>query len=78
MTNSLLMRLKVLIFVLAGTLCLSCGVVRDWSVCVPTDQQPCQKGYVCTADLRCVPAGDGGSDGLLAVDAAWSSYLTLR
>ena len=73
MTNSLLMRLKVLIFVLAGTLCLSCGVVRDWSVCVPTDQQPCQKGYVCTADLRCVPAGDGGSDGLLAVDAAWSS-----
>jgi hypothetical protein len=48
---------------------LGCGIVRDWSVCVPEDKQPCLPGYACTADLRCVPAGDAGSDALVAVDS---------
>jgi hypothetical protein len=48
---------------------LGCGIVRDWSVCAPEDKQPCLPGYACTADLRCVPARDAGSDALVAVDS---------
>jgi len=48
---------------------LGCSIVRDWSVCVPEDKQPCLPGYACTADLRCVPAADAGSDALVALDS---------
>ena len=48
---------------------LGCGIVRDWSVCAPNDKQPCLPGFACTPDLRCVPAGDAGSDALVAFDS---------
>ena len=60
---------KVLALVALATLAPACGLKRDWSVCAPTDKQPCLPGYVCTADLSCVRAGDGGSDGPLSVDS---------
>ena len=62
-------QLRGLALVLPVTLGLACGLKRDWSICAPTDRQPCLPGYVCTADLRCVLPGDGGTDGLLAVDS---------
>jgi len=58
----------VLALVLPVTLGLGCGLKRDWNICAPEEKQPCLPGYVCTADLHCVRASDGGSDGLVAVD----------
>ena len=57
---------RVLALVLPATFALSC-VVRDWSVFTPQDK--CKVGFTCTADWHCVRAGDGGMDGLLAVDS---------
>jgi len=60
---------KILALVLPVTVGLGCGLKRDWSICAPNDKEPCLPGYVCTADLRCVLPGDGGTDGVLAVDS---------
>jgi len=57
---------RVLLLLLPATFALSC-VVRDWSVC--TTQDKCKEGFTCTADWHCVRAGDGGIDGLVAVDS---------
>ena len=58
-----------LALVLPVTLGFGCGLKRDWSICAPADKQPCLPGYVCTDDLRCVRASDGGSDALFRVDS---------
>ena len=58
----------VLALVLPVTLGLAC-VRRDWSICAPNDKQPCLPGYVCTPELLCVRAGDGGTDSLVPVDS---------
>lgn len=60
---------RALALVLPVTLGFGCGLKRDWSICAPADKQPCLTGYVCTDDLRCVRAGDGGSDALVRVDS---------
>ena len=62
----------VLALVLPVTSGLAC-VRRDWNICAPEDKEPCLPGYVCTPNLLCVRAGDGGSDGLLAVDSQSST-----
>jgi hypothetical protein len=62
----------VLALVLSVTSQLAC-VRRDWNICAPEDKEPCLPGYVCTPSLLCVRAGDGGSDGLLAVDSQSST-----
>ena len=67
---------KVLALVLPVTLGLACGLKRDWSVCAPDENPPCLPGYVCTPSFACVPAGDGGSDGLLAVDGQGATDVT--
>ena len=69
MRNQRFVRSRVLALLLPVTLGLGCGLKRDWNICAPEDKQPCLPGYVCTADLKCVPAGDGGRDALLAVDS---------
>ncbi|MGB8297502.1 MAG: hypothetical protein WCG85_18905, partial [Polyangia bacterium] len=69
MTNQRYAFSWVLTLLLPVTFSLGCGVVRDWSVCVPEDKQPCLDGYVCTADLRCVRRSDGGVDALVSVDS---------
>jgi alpha-tubulin suppressor-like RCC1 family protein len=55
---------------LPAVLGLSC-VQRDWSVCSPQD--PCQTGYTCTADWKCMLEFDGGVDAALAVDSPGAS-----
>jgi hypothetical protein len=57
---------NVLALILPAILGLSC-LKRDWSVCTPKDH--CQSGYICTADWHCVLPGDGGIDGIVAVDS---------
>ena len=69
MRNQRFVRLPVLALLLPVILGLGCGLKRDWNICAPDDKQPCLPGYVCTADLRCVMAGDGGSDALVAPDS---------
>ena len=69
MKNQRFVRSRVLALLLPATLGLGCGLKRDWSICAPNDKQKCLPGYVCTPDLRCVLAGDGGSDALLAGDS---------
>jgi hypothetical protein len=66
MTNRDVARLTVVALVVPvifGPACLK----RDWSVCAPDEKQPCLPGYVCTDDLRCIRAPDGGiEDGATA------------
>ena len=68
MRNRRFVSLWVLALLLPVTLGLAC-VKRDWSICAPDDKQPCLPGYVCTPNLLCVRATDGGSDGLVTVDS---------
>jgi hypothetical protein len=58
----------MLALLLPVTLGAAC-VRRDWNICAPDDKQPCLPGYVCTPDLLCVRATDGGSDGLVNIDS---------
>jgi alpha-tubulin suppressor-like RCC1 family protein len=57
---------RMLALILPVTLGLACGLKRDWNYCTSND--PCKPGYICTAEWTCVLPGDGGSDGLVAVD----------
>ena len=72
MRNHRFVCLWVLTLVLPVTAGCNC-VSRDWNICAPQDREPCLPGYVCTPDLLCVRAGDGGSDGAAPVDSQRST-----